>query len=73
MNMKKNLNDIAESPPPPLSYQQRMKSIHQEERKALLYDIGVNISTVQDQKKTTQLASKRLIFIIVITGLGSTR
>ena len=40
---KKNLNDIAESPPraPPLSYQQCMKGIHQEERNALLHDIEV--------------------------------
>ena len=40
---KKNLNDIAESlpRPPPLSYQRRMKGIHQEERNALLHDIEV--------------------------------
>ena len=28
-------------PPPPISYQWRMKNIHQEERKALLHDIEV--------------------------------
>ena len=49
-------------PPSPISYQWRMKNIHQEERKALLHDIEVYCKYIHSsEKKNTQLASKRPI------------
>ena len=65
MVMKKNLiiSWISFPPPPsPISYQWRMKNIHQEEREALLHDIEVYCKYIHssEKKKTHSLQVKGL-------------